>query len=268
MTIVPPTLEPTGRIRYPKKVTETDGVVHALQSNSWSGAVIPNPPTGRTFSMVTGSWIVPNAYPPQSAKQGNGWKDGLYESSAWVGIDGWGTPSVLQTGTVSKCQVSGGKIVSQDAYAWLEWFPAGEVRFTQLAVKPGDVMNAVVCGGAATAVGYVGLQNISSGVVTGLTDINTPKGTVLSNKTVEWVLEDDTIGSSLGLFPDYGATFFFGAICTSTAPDGSLQEQDLNSATVIDMTTSGSSSGTEESTGLVLKNEVLMCYAFNHAPNP
>lgn len=265
LKFVPPTVK-INNIVHPPKSAGTGGSAGAINNNIWSGAVITQPPPGKKFDIISASWIVPNAYPPQSAKVGNGWKDGTYQSWAWIGIDGWNTSGVLQTGTASYVTVANGQITQQGAYPWFEWFPALEMAFTDLTVKPGDVVSAVVCGAAGSTSGFVGLTNVSSGQATSTT-IPSPKlGIAVQGLTAEWVMEDPSYANLTPQpFADYGATFFYDTIASSVDSTGS-QESDLTSATLINMTTTGTASGVEESTALIENHEVLMVYAFNHNP--
>ena len=59
--------------------------------SNWSGAVA-TPPAGKGFASVSGTWIVPGAYPPPSAWNGHGYNDGLYNVLHWVGIAGLSAP--------------------------------------------------------------------------------------------------------------------------------------------------------------------------------
>ena len=55
-------------------------------STNWSGAVDLGLKSGDSYVSVSGSWTVPNAYPPESAKLSTGrWKDGTYLCVEWVG---------------------------------------------------------------------------------------------------------------------------------------------------------------------------------------
>jgi hypothetical protein len=55
-------------------------------STNWSGAVDLSLAPGDSYVTVFGSWTVPNAYPPESAKLSTGgWKDGTYLCVSWVG---------------------------------------------------------------------------------------------------------------------------------------------------------------------------------------
>ena len=95
-------------------------------STNWSGYVL----TGGTgaFSSVSSSWTEP------AASCGSGTQYAAF----WVGLDGYNSNSVEQTGTDSDC--SGG---SPDYYAWYEMYPADPVYFTN-PVAPGDSLSASV----------------------------------------------------------------------------------------------------------------------------
>jgi peptidase A4-like protein len=102
-----------------------DGVTVAESSN-WSGYAV----TGAWFTQVKGSWTVPavdcTALPDSSA-------------SFWVGLDGWVTDTVEQTGTDSDCDGE-----TAHYYSWFEFFPNAGVTITSVPVSPGDQMSAEV----------------------------------------------------------------------------------------------------------------------------
>jgi hypothetical protein len=95
-------------------------------STNWSGYVL----TGGTgaFSSVSSSWTEPAA----------SCSSGTQYAAFWVGLDGYNSSSVEQTGTDSDC--SGG---SPDYYGWYEMYPADPVYFTN-PVAPGDSLSASV----------------------------------------------------------------------------------------------------------------------------
>ncbi len=81
----------------------TDG---AATSTNWSGYAVTGP--AGSVTDAKGSWIVPSVTCSSAASY----------SSFWVGIDGFGSNTVEQTGTDSDCQ-SG----SPTYYAWYEFYP-------------------------------------------------------------------------------------------------------------------------------------------------
>lgn len=95
-------------------------------SGNWSGYAI----RGRkgAFRQISGEWIVPFVKP--SAKTAY--------SSAWIGIDGYGNSSLIQTGTGHE-SVNG----TVHYYAWWEILPASETVIPY-PVSPGDRMQACI----------------------------------------------------------------------------------------------------------------------------
>src|SRR5262249_9251961 len=111
-------------------------------STNWSGYAVS---TGAgAVSEVAGSWVVPAV---SSSVSGY--------SSAWVGIDGWGSSTVEQIGTDSD-YVNG----QAAYYAWYEMYPAAPVNLS-LTINPGDTMSA--------SVSYTG----SNQYVLSITDVTT-----------------------------------------------------------------------------------------------
>jgi hypothetical protein len=102
------------------------GDVTVAESNNWSGYAV----TGSLFTQAKGSWLVPavdcTAVPNSSA-------------SFWVGIDGWVTDTVEQTGTDSDCDAE-----RPTYYAWYEFAPRGGVTIVSVPVWPGDQMSAEI----------------------------------------------------------------------------------------------------------------------------
>src|SRR5712692_4477672 len=108
-------------------------------STNWSGYAVETnltTPSRGAVSDVKGDWIVPAVSCTSTATY----------ASLWVGIDGYSSSSVEQTGTDSDC--SGGSGVY---YAWYEMYPKPSQRIS-LAIHPGDAMSAeVVYNGAAVS---------------------------------------------------------------------------------------------------------------------
>ena len=93
-------------------------------SGNWSGyATIRGP-----FTSVSASWVQP------TVKCGSR----TTYASFWVGLDGYRSTTVEQTGTLAAC--SGGHATY---LAWVEFFPAPPHYFST-TVKPGDALQASV----------------------------------------------------------------------------------------------------------------------------
>ena len=105
----------------------------ASTSTNWSGYVaglnLSGKPVANSVTYVAGSWIVPNLQ--ASAVDTS--------CSVWVGIDGYGSPSVEQLGT--EHDVKGG-VVSH--YAWYEMFPLPSQLLEGFPVASGDQISASV----------------------------------------------------------------------------------------------------------------------------
>src|SRR5207237_2764707 len=99
----------------------------SFQSTNWSGYAV----TGASGSVsdAKGSWTVP-------AIQGTCPSTNQY-SSFWVGIDGFSSGTVEQTGTDSDCQNG-----VPTYYAWFEFFPHPLFLINGLTITPGDHMTA------------------------------------------------------------------------------------------------------------------------------
>jgi hypothetical protein len=168
-------------------------------------------------------------------------------------VDGWGSPDVLQGGTGSQCIVSGGKITSQTAFGWHEWYPYSWVDFS-LSINPGDTVSCLVCapGGPGATTGTVILSNTSTGQYASVQQ-TAPPGTTLVGNCAEWIMEDPDWDGSEAPFPDYGAEFFYD--CQTGTAKGS--EQNLSSATFLNLV----EGGTTLSTAVPEGSTVLMTYS-------
>jgi hypothetical protein len=93
-------------------------------STNWAGYAA----TGRTFSSVSATWKQPTAKCTAATSY----------SSFWVGLDGYSSNTVEQTGTDADC--SGGSPVY---YAWYEMYPKFPKNLS-MAIHPGDTIHASV----------------------------------------------------------------------------------------------------------------------------
>jgi hypothetical protein len=95
-------------------------------STNWSGYAV----TGSTFTTATANWVQPTI----DCSSG----DGSTDMSPWVGIDGYNTSTVEQTGSSGDCNGA-----SPDYYAWYEMFPRNVIVIKK-TVKAGDEFTATV----------------------------------------------------------------------------------------------------------------------------
>lgn len=199
----------------------------SVESENWSGYAV----TGSDFTSAEGSWTVtavncsktPNAY-----------------AAMWVGLDGYSSTTVEQTGTLAYCSGS-----TPIYYAWYEFYPAGSVEIP-VPVHPGNKVSAKVT--------YNGSQ-----FTTTLTNETTGKtysknGTVAGAKrsSAEWIAEAPCCTSSGGILPlaDFGVAPFgddyTGISGTNDASDSTITGPISDFGAGVEKITMVSSGGTTE----------------------
>ncbi len=195
--VVPEFKEHPERVHGPNQRTAeaSRGLMDATSSN-WSGAVAFVNPAKDPFVWITGEWTVPNAYSPTP---GNG---ETYYLSAWLGIDGDGSPDVLQAGTAT--QVTGAS--KAVCYAWMEWYPQFEVEISNFPFAPGDSASLLICSTGPTTASFT-FTNLTSLLVTSF-KLTAPAGTTLIGNCAEAVLERPGVGGKLAELPRYGENLF------------------------------------------------------------
>jgi Peptidase A4 family len=163
----------------------------SVSSSNWSGYAA----TGGTgsVSVAKGSWVVPKVS-----------CSGTAYSAFWVGIDGYSSRTVEQTGTDSDC--SGG---SPRYYAWYEFYPQASHLVSGLNVSPGDKMYAEITFSGGKFKAYI--KNESTGKSS--THTSSIHG---DRKSAEWIAEaPSSAGGELPL-ANFG-TVLFGKDHTSVA---------------------------------------------------
>jgi Peptidase A4 family len=174
----------------------------SAKSYNWSSYVdYDNVTKPFAKSYIYAYWIVPVA---QHAF-GDGLPSGWDYSSQWVGIDGWGSPDVLQAGTEADAFLSGSNKATFYA-AWIEWYPFNESRISNFSVAPGDEMFVEVWNTSATA-GHAYLLNVTTQQSVALA-FNAPSGTTLVGNSAEWVVERPGISGGLAPLTNYVACPF------------------------------------------------------------
>jgi hypothetical protein len=190
----------------------------------WSGAAIG---TGK-WSGVIGFWHVPTVSKPSEA-QGN---EGGWNSSSWVGIDGYGSNDVLQAGVQQVVNAKG-----QASYvAWYEWYApiqsnspgyVWQTNITNFAVKPGD---QVYCSAQYTnnnTAGYLYFANETTGQHFPIT-LAPPPGANFNGSTVEWIMEAPDGGEPKSALPKFTPVTFTSALaCGPNNASGNPQTGDM-----------------------------------------
>src|SRR3989441_10138196 len=166
----------------------------AATSTNWSGYAVTGP-TG-SVTDAKGSWIVPSVTCSSAASY----------SSFWVGIDGFGSNTVEQTGTDSDCQ-SG----SPTYYAWYEFYPGPAFLITGITVRPGDHLSA------EAVYSTTGLVTVTITDAPTAQSFTTSGGVGALRSSAEWIAEAPS--STGGVLPlaNFG-TAHFGQDNTGLSP--------------------------------------------------
>ena len=169
--------------------------IAAGTSTNWSGAA-SFAAKGDSATYVIGQWTVPDVVAPGL---------GSYYCASWVGIDGDGSPDVLQAGT--ECDiVSFGFFTAKQTYVWWEWYPNYEVQIANFPVTSGDVMFCAICVHSDTEAGFY-LTNLTTGASTSFTK-TAPRGTHLVGNCAEWIVEAPTVNGGQSALARYGDVYF------------------------------------------------------------
>ena len=166
-------------------------------SSNWSGYSV----LGSSFTWAKGSWVVPVA-------NCSGVTRDQY-AAFWVGLDGYTSNTVEQTGTDSDCVGT-----SPSYYAWYEFYPRGSVQIGSLPIHPGDHISALV-----------NYSSSNDDFTVSITDETTGKSFSKSARvsgairsSAEWIAEAPCCTLSGGILPlsDFG-TITFGKDSTGIA---------------------------------------------------
>jgi hypothetical protein len=156
-----------------------------IDGQNWSGAAIQ----GNGFSTVNSSWTEPSV----SCNSSNDLM------APWVGIDGYGSSSVEQTGVATDCSTG-----SAEYAAWYEVYPAAPVYYDN-PVAAGDSISASVSrsGTSYTLVLTDNTQGWSK---------STTQSYNGANSSAEVIIESPT-----GAYPSFGSVNFSGSTVDGTA---------------------------------------------------
>jgi Peptidase A4 family len=160
-------------------------IARATKSTNWSGYAVHS----SKYRKISATWIVPAAKCPfPKAKQ---------YAAFWVGLDGYNSNSVEQTGTDSDCSGH-----TPHYYGWYEMFPAAPFFFKTL-VKPGNEMSASVTFSGTDTYTLV-LKNLSRS----WTHTIVKQETGLARTSAEVITEAPSSTSGVLPLADFGAVTF------------------------------------------------------------
>jgi hypothetical protein len=207
----------------------------SVESENWSGYAA----TGTGFTNAQGSWVVPKVSCAKTLEA---------YSAFWVGIDGYSSDTVEQTGTMSLCFLT-----EPEYYAWYEFYPAASVEITSVPVTPGDTISASVT------------YNGSDFTIT-ITNETTGKtysksGTVsgAQRSSAEWIAEAPSSTSGVLPLADFGTVSFgddyTGVVNTNYATDDSITGPISDFGTAVEEITMVSSKGKTEAVPSALSTD-------------
>jgi hypothetical protein len=199
-----------------RHTTARDGRTTA-ESTNWSGYAVTG--ANGAYNSVSATWTEPTATCTSSGggRHGRGGSDEY--AAFWVGLDGYSSDSVEQTGTDSDCDGT-----TPDYYGWYEMYPADPVYFTN-TVKPGDSISASV-----TFSGTETYTLVLTDSTQGWTQTITKNETGLDRSSAEVITEAPSSSSGVLPLADFG-TVNYGA---STANGTSLGSQSPTEIIMID----------------------------------
>jgi peptidase A4-like protein len=154
-------------------------------STNWSGYAVTG--SNGAYKSVSASWTEPSATCSSRTDQ---------YAAFWVGLDGYSSDSVEQTGTDSDCVGRN----DPSYYGWYEMYPADPVYFSN-TVEPGDSFTASV-----TFSGTETYTLVLKDVTRGWTQTITKNETGLDRSSAEVITEAPCCTNSGGILPlsDFG----------------------------------------------------------------
>jgi hypothetical protein len=169
---------------HPQDITKPANTEY---SANWAGyAVVAN--TGQQFNMVGADFNVPSV---NCAKSPLG-SYGSDFASHWVGIDGYSSATVEQTGASAYCDSTG----TPTYYVWYEMYPLNPVAFT--GVSPGDAVRATVTYNSTANTYHMNLTDVTTGAAVTSTQA-CPKGSTCLNSSAEVMTEAPGGGVASGV---------------------------------------------------------------------
>lgn len=157
----------------------------AWSSLNWSGYAVTG--TAGSVTNALGSWTVPSVTCTSTSSY----------AAFWVGIDGFTSSTVEQTGTMSQCQRG-----SPSYYAWYEFYPGPLTTITSIPVSPGNSISAGVSYSGGTFTVTI------TDVTTGKTFSTSQRVGSAQRSSAEWIAEAPSSGSTILPLANFGTSYF------------------------------------------------------------
>lgn len=188
-------------VYVPHAASLTSAASGAYDSTNWSGYA-DTASAGYAFNSISATWTQP-AVTTQSSSS-------YVASSFWVGLDGFNSNTVEQTGTQAVVQSNG-----QVQYtAWYELYP--QVEIPVFNVSPGDKISASVAFNAAADNYTFNISDLTSNQNYSITTVTSSTSTA-ARSSAEWIVESPEFGTSSGSYQlatlaNYGSFTFSSAL--------------------------------------------------------
>ena len=166
-----------------------------VSSSNWSGYAATG--GNGAFHSVSAAWIEPTGTCTSRSAQ---------YSSFWVGLDGYSSSSVEQTGTDVDCSGRTAKY-----YGWYEMYPAYPVNFPN-TVRPGDHLSASV-----TFSGSQTYTLVLEDSTQGWTQRVVKNQSGLARSSAEVIVEAPSSGSGVLPLADFGTVNLSGSTANAAA---------------------------------------------------
>jgi hypothetical protein len=172
-----------------------------VSSGNWSGYAAAAK-SGVHLRFISANFTIPSVN-CQNSTLGS---SGFAYASNWVGLDGFSSNTVEQTGVDSFCDSSG----TPQYDAWYEMFPLNPVVFS--GVNPGDAISASVFFSGSNY--SLTLTDLTTGGKIQTTQ-TCPHGSTCKNSSAEVITEDPGQSAPIVDLADYGMVNVTGAAVTS-----------------------------------------------------
>jgi len=162
------------------------------ESYNWGGYAVE----GTDFTDVKGSWIVPTVTCGESPNA---------YVSIWVGIDGYSSSTVEQTGIGVACEHK-----TPVYYAWYEFYPNPTQVISTITVNPGDAFTAEVSYSSSTLEFTTTVTDVTSGE----TYSTSAAVSGADRSSAEWIVEAPSAPTGILNLAAFGKTHL-GEVYTS-----------------------------------------------------
>jgi hypothetical protein len=196
-----PNLQPqTGRTHQLKNKKKTE---NGYTSTNWAGGIVQG-----QWATAIGYWVIPAVSKP-TEPQG---QEGGWNSSSWIGIDGFNSNDVLQAGIEQRVNAAG-----QASYvAWFEWYApiqpnsppyVYQTNISNFAVSPGQTVYCSVQYVNNKTAGQIYFANQTTGQHFSIT-LAPPPGATFSGNCSEWIMEAPDGGETFSSLPKFTPVHF------------------------------------------------------------